>query len=86
MHMKAYDKQFIGGVWREGRGEGLLDDINPFSGETLYSYRPASKEDVDEAYASAKKAQKIWADYSPSAKVAVLEKLLAVMREYRSIP
>ncbi|MBE7017297.1 MAG: aldehyde dehydrogenase family protein [Ruminococcaceae bacterium] len=83
--MKAYDKQFIGGLWREGRGEGLLDNINPFSGEVLYSYRPASREDVDEAYAAAKAAQKLWADYSPSAKAAVLERLLSIIREYRPI-
>ncbi len=83
--MKKYDKQFIAGRWREGRGEGFLDNINPYTGEALYSYRPASREDVDDAYAAAKAAQKLWADYSPSAKVAVLEKLLAVMREYRPV-
>lgn len=83
--MKAYDKQFIGGQWREGRGQGFLENLNPYTGELLYSYRPASREDVDDAYAAAKEAQKVWSDYSPSAKVAAMERLLEIMREYRPI-
>ena len=80
--MKAYDKQYIGGIWREGRGQKVLENRNPYTGEVLYSYRSASREDVDEAYAAAKEAQKAWAALPPSARVDALERLYRVMREF----
>ncbi len=83
--MKAYDKQYIGGLWREGRGRKLLEDRNPYTGEVLYTYRSASKEDVDEAYAAAKKAQRDWAAQPPSRRVEAMERLYQVMREYAPV-
>ena len=73
--MKAYDKMFIGGEWREGRGEGMLENLNPMTGEVLYRYRPASREDVDDAYAAAHAAQKEWMALTPSQRVEALERL-----------
>ncbi|MBR5490456.1 MAG: aldehyde dehydrogenase family protein, partial [Oscillospiraceae bacterium] len=64
--MKAYDKQYINGQWREGRGSRILENRNPYTGELLYSYRSASKEDVDDAYAAAKVAQEKWWALTPS--------------------
>lgn len=73
--MNAYDKQFIGGVWREGRGEAVLSNLNPFTGETLYTYRAASRADLDDAYQAAKAAQKDWAALLPAERQAYLERL-----------
>ena len=83
--MKAYDKQFIGGLWREGRGSRLLEDRNPYTGELLYTYRSASREDVDDAYAAAKAAQRAWAALPPSGRVDALERLRQVMLEYAPV-
>ena len=55
--MKTYDKQYINGQWREGRGNTVLENRNPYSGELLYTYRSASREDIDDAYAAAKAAK-----------------------------
>ena len=55
--MKAYDRQYIDGQWREGRG-AVLENRNPYTGELLYTYRAASREDVDDAYEAAGRAQK----------------------------
>lgn len=79
--MKAYDKQYIGGEWREGRGSRIMEDRNPYTGELLYTYRSAGKEDVDDAYAAAAAAQLAWETVPIPDKVAAFERLLAVMRE-----
>ncbi len=79
--MKAYDRQYIGGRWTEGRGERTLEDRDPWSGELLYTYRSAGRADVDEAYAAAKAAQRSWAALPPSGRVDAMERLYRVMRE-----
>ena len=80
--MKAYDKMFIGGEWREGRGEGMLENIDPMTGEVLYRYKPASREDVDDAYAAARAAQKEWMALTPADRVDALKRLHDVVVEY----
>lgn len=77
--MKKYDKQYIDGQWREGTSDKTMDNINPMTGELIYSYKAASQKDIDDAYAAAKAAQKSWAQTLPSEKIALLEKLAAVI-------
>ncbi|MDR2054014.1 MAG: aldehyde dehydrogenase family protein [Treponema sp.] len=74
--MKAYTKQYIAGKWREGSGNSVLTNHNPYTGKELYSYRSASAGDIDEAYTAAAKAQKEWAKTPPGQKRAALETLL----------
>lgn len=81
--MKQYTKQYIGGVWREGTGTAMLDNISPFTGELLYSYRSASKADVDEAYEVAQRVQQDWAATTPGHKKELLEKLMQVWLEMK---
>lgn len=83
--MKAYDKQYINGQWLEGRGEKMMEDRNPMTGELLYTYRSAGREDVDEAYTAAKAAQKKWAALPPSKRIEAMERLLEVMRSYAPV-
>ena len=49
--MKIYDKQYINGQWREGTSEKVMENRNPYTGELIYSYRAASTQDIDDAYA-----------------------------------
>lgn len=79
MTVKAYDKQYIGGRWLEGRGQRTLENRDPWTGEVLYSYRSAGRQDVDEAYSAAREAQRAWAALPPSARVDAMEKLYAAM-------
>jgi aldehyde dehydrogenase (NAD+) len=74
--MKAYTKQFIAGTWREGTGQSVLINCDPFTGKELYSYRSAGIKDIDEAYQAAAQAQKEWAKTPPGQKRAALEALL----------
>lgn len=80
--MKKYTKQFIGGEWREGGGQ-KLPNYNPLTGELLYTYSAATKEDVDDAYAAAAKAQKEWAQTPPAHKKEMMVKLGAAITEMK---
>ena len=81
--MKKYDKQFIGGEWREGSGERVMENINPYNGEVIYSYKAANTKDIDEAYEAAKVAQVEWSKTLPVAKQELMEKLVAVITEMK---
>lgn len=74
--MKTYDKLYINGQWIEGTGSSMLKNTDPYTGELLYEYRSASKEDVDAAYQAAKEASKSWRATLPAEKRNYLEKLL----------
>lgn len=79
--MKHYTKQYINGEWREGTGDKMMDNINPYTGDLIYSYRSASKQDVDAAYEAAALAQPLWAATLPEERRAYMRKLGEVVRE-----
>ena len=59
------NQQYIGGVWRDGSSSKVLADTNPFNGNVVARFKLASLEDLDEAYRSARDAQKVWASINP---------------------
>ena len=79
--MKAYPKQYINGEWVKGTRSKMMTDINPFTNETIYSYRSASEADLNKAFEAAKTAQKEWEKTSPAEKQGYLEKLAQVIVE-----
>ena len=70
------NQQFISGQWRDGKSQKVLSDRNPFNGETIAQFKPASLADLDEAYRSAASAQKVWADVNPFEKQKILERAI----------
>ena len=76
-------KQYIAGQWRDGGSEKTLSDKSPFDGTELMSIRQASKEDLDEAYTAAAKAQQEWAAQTPAARRAVIERAAEIFDERR---
>jgi vanillin dehydrogenase len=70
------NKQFIGGVWRDGKGPRTLTDSNPYNGQPIADFKLASLADLDEGYRSAAAAQKIWAEVNPFEKRTILEKAI----------
>ena len=73
---KKLNKQYIGGVWRDGKSEKVLTDRNPYDGTTIAEFKLATRADLDEAYRSAAAAQKIWAEVNPFEKRTILEKAI----------
>ena len=83
--MKVYNKIFINGKWVEGTGERILSDINPFTGEILYTYKEASIKDVDAAYESAKAAARVWSKSTIAERTNLFEALIKVVRDYAPV-
>jgi len=70
------NRQYIGGVWRDGKSQKCLADRNPYNGDTLAEFKLASRSDLDEAYASAEAAQKVWSEVNPFEKRTILERAI----------
>jgi aldehyde dehydrogenase (NAD+) len=70
------NRQYIGGVWRDGKSQKVLTDKNPFNGAPIADFKLANLSDLDEAYRSAAAAQKVWAEVNPYGKQAILEKAI----------
>lgn len=79
-----WNKQFIGGQWREGNGERVYEDKNPYNDETLVKILLANVEDINEAYLSAKDAQREWEQVNAYQKVRVIEKAVELLNERRA--
>ncbi|MBQ9828238.1 MAG: aldehyde dehydrogenase family protein [Lachnospiraceae bacterium] len=79
--MLAYDKLYINGKWVEGSSDKVMEDRCPMDGSLLYTYKAASKDDVDKAYAAARAAFPGWAKTTPGEKAAMLEKLANAIEE-----
>lgn len=79
--MKHYEKQYINGVWKEGSGDKIMENFNPYTGELIYKYRAASTKDVDEAYEAAKHAQLSWGKTLPEERRTYLKELAKIIRE-----
>ena len=77
-------QQCINGTWRPGRGQKILVDTNPFTGEVIGEFHVATSGDVDDAYAAADIAQRKWATVNAYAKRTVFEYAAAVVEHRRS--
>src|SRR5579883_1772219 len=73
------DEMFIAGRWRHGRSEKTNHDRNPYTGEALLEIPQASREDLDEAYVSAQKAQVGWGARLPGERAEVMSRAATIM-------
>jgi vanillin dehydrogenase len=81
VNFKLLNKQYISGEWKDGTSNRQLVDFNPYSNEIITTFTCASLKDVDEAYQSAKKAQKKWQHTNPIEKRAVFENAVKYIEE-----
>ena len=77
----ALNKQYIGGVWRDGASQKTLTDRNPYNGKPIAEFKLASLADLDAAYRAAAAAQKVWAAVNPFEKRAILEKAITFVEQ-----
>jgi aldehyde dehydrogenase (NAD+) len=75
-------KQFISGEWKQGSSNNKGTIVNPFNNEVITDVALATKEDVNNAFLIAKKAQKEWAQTSAEEKIAVLNKAAKYMEDH----
>ena len=76
-------QQFIGGAWRQGRGEKTVSSKNPWSGEKLTELQAANLDDLNEAYEQAQKAQKKWISLLPMERAKVMRAAAKIMEQRR---
>lgn len=76
------NKLYINGQWRDGSHKDKKQDvINPYDGSVLATFVPGTKDDLDEAYKTAKEAQKAWAATPVGQKRDVIERAAQIIRE-----
>ena len=75
--------QYIAGEWRAGAAGKVLAVSNPFDGQLLLEISQANRLDLDAAYAQAAAVQPQWAALGPSARAAVLHRVVAVFDRRR---
>ncbi|HJW56204.1 MAG TPA: aldehyde dehydrogenase family protein [Burkholderiaceae bacterium] len=78
---KSWNKQLIGGGWKEGSSARYATVANKFTDEVLTEITLASKLDIAEAYEAASAAQLEWSKVSPVEKSALLEKAAMLLSE-----
>lgn len=74
-------KQYIGGSWRDGAGEKVLVDSNPYNNDTVAEFPVATLDDVDEAYRAAARVQVEWNAVNAYAQRTVFEKAAQIVQE-----
>jgi len=75
----GFSGQYIDGVWRAGNSRSSLIDSNPYTGSVIAELAGADRNDLDQAYQSAAKAQQDWAARPPLDRAAVLGRAVTVM-------
>ncbi len=80
--MKAQPQasHFIDGEYVEDTDGTVIESIYPATGEVIARLHAATPQIIEKAIASAKRAQKEWASWSPAARGRVLKKAAEIMR------
>ncbi|HFU4541103.1 TPA: aldehyde dehydrogenase family protein [Klebsiella variicola] len=73
----------IAGTWREGSAPQSLQVSDPYNGETLLQIKQATRDDLDEAYQTAQRAQVEWAMIGPGQRSAILHRAVQIFDERR---
>lgn len=74
------DQQFIAGQWQPGRSQKMIQNLNPYTQDTIFTLQAASTADVDAAYAAADKAFQQGAIKSVELRQQILQKLQHVIQ------
>ncbi|KSR38852.1 aldehyde dehydrogenase family protein [Pseudomonas aeruginosa] len=75
--------QPLAGEWRHGRAGRRLKVSNPYDASLLLEIEQADRDDLDAAYTKAAEVQPAWAALGPSARAAVLYKVVEVFDRRR---
>ncbi len=78
---KDLDQIFIDGKWSGGSSNSDMENLNPYTKKSIFKIKGANKDDVDKAYKAAAKAQKEWAETTPSIKRNIFDKAVSIMND-----
>ncbi|MED0652973.1 aldehyde dehydrogenase family protein [Anoxybacillus geothermalis] len=77
---EQWNRSFLNGEWVEGKSARTYDNTNPYDGSLIASVRLATKEQLADAFLTAKQAQKEWAQTTAETKKEVLRKAADCLR------
>lgn len=80
---KDLNRQYIAGEWAEGRDDATVENFNPWNDEPICTFQGASAEDVDQAFRSARTAQKKWIQKLPQERAAILNRAAKILGDRR---
>jgi len=80
MAYQNLDQQFIAGQWQPGRSQKMIQNLNPYTQDTIFTLQAASTADVDAAYVAADKAFQQGAIKSVELRLQILQKLQQVIQ------
>lgn len=72
---------FIDGQWLEGQSSRINTDIDPYTGATLAEIKQTTPEQLNTAYAAAKKAQEVWAQSLPPERTGLLMRVVQILEQ-----
>lgn len=78
-----FDRLPINGKWRHGNGEKVLQDLNPYDANVLVEIPHVNRDDLDEAFHGAARAQLDWAALLPGDRAAVMRHAAQIMEVRR---
>jgi hypothetical protein len=78
----GFDRQFVDGAWRKGHGSHTVQDVIPYTGETIAEILPADQNDGAETYRSAAKSPPSWAAALPHDRTEVRRQAAHLTRLY----
>ncbi|MFG6150467.1 aldehyde dehydrogenase family protein [Halobacillus sp. B23F22_1] len=81
MSPQTFTKQYINGEWRPGSSDKMVENVNPYTSQTLSTIPSADEDDLNEAYRSAEDAQKEWMTYTPEEVQSYFEALIKVVEK-----
>jgi acyl-CoA reductase-like NAD-dependent aldehyde dehydrogenase len=79
MYVMALNKQFIDGEWRDGKSATVYEMTNPYNNQVIDRVKLANKEDIDEAYRAAQRAQAEWAKVPAEKKRSIILKAADIL-------
>ncbi|ARI78896.1 aldehyde dehydrogenase family protein [Halobacillus mangrovi] len=81
MSPKTFTKQYINGEWISGSSDKNVENVNPYTQQTIATIPSANEEDLKEAYKAAEEAQKEWMQLTPGKIQAYFTALLDIVHE-----
>jgi aldehyde dehydrogenase (NAD+) len=75
----GFDELLIGGEWRKGRSQRMLEDRNPYTGEALEVIKQGDRDDLNDAYFAALEAHPHWASELPLERAGVMRRAAETM-------
>jgi aldehyde dehydrogenase (NAD+) len=78
----GFDRLPIGGEWRQGKRSALRNS-DPYTGKVIIEIPQADRNDLDDAYTAAARAQDAWASELPSTRAHVLHQAAHILEARR---